>query len=128
MNLAFEAATADLGNKVTDIRKDELIDAQNFRSSYDKDIENFALLTKMFDVFGKTKELSHVKDPVDMGINRIIDGITDMESVTEACRQEIIARILRYQKEVGSGMEELKTVEIAQEVLGKFDRIYQIKI
>ena len=41
---------------------------------------------------------------------------------------EIIARILRYQKEVGSGMEELKTVEIAQEVLGKFDRIYQIKI
>jgi len=127
LNLAFESATADLGNKVIDIIKNGSKGPKNHRTSYDKDIENFALLKKMFEMFGKTKELSHMKDPVDMGINRIVDGITDMESVTEACHQEIIARILRYQNEVECGMEELKTVEIAEAVLGKFNKIYQIK-
>lgn len=126
LNLAFEAATADLGNKVLDIRGEHQQKTGVFRTSYDKDIENFALLSKLFEVFGKTEELSHMKDPVDMGINRVVDGITDMEVVIAACRREIVARILRYQAELANGMEEIGTVDAARAVLGKFDAVYGV--
>lgn len=126
LNLAFEAATADLGDKVLDIRSrgERVVDI--YRTSYDKDVQNFALLSKMFEIFGKKDELLHMKDAVDIGINRVIDGIVDMEVVIAACRREIERRILRYQKEMASGIEEIKTVEIAQSVLGRFDEIYKI--
>lgn len=127
LNLAFEAATADLGNKVLDIRKGGDDKEDGFRTSYDKDIENFELLKKMFDSFGKNKDIAHMDDAVDMGINRIVDGITDIDIVVEACRKEINARILRYETEVKGGLEEIKTVEIAREILGRFDKVYQIK-
>lgn len=126
LNLAFEAATADLGNKVIDIRKEKVSKNEKYRTSYDKDLENFELLTKLFETFGRTEELSHIKDAVDMGINRIIDGITDMDVIKEACHKEIIARILRYKKEVKNGIEEMSTVQITEEILGKFTKIYQI--
>jgi len=125
LNLAFEAATADLGNKVIDIRNKK---QAKFRTSYDKDIENFALLTKLFEIFSKTKELSKKRDAVDMGINRVIDGIIDLDSIIDACYKEIKTRILRYEIEVEEGIEEVKTVEITREILGKFDKIYQIRI
>lgn len=123
LNLAFEAATADLGNKVIDTRKEK---NKEYRTSYDKDLENFELLTKLFETFGRTEELAHIKDAVDMGINRIIDGITDMDVIKEACHKEIVARILRYKKEAKNGIEEIKTVQMTEEILGKFTKIYQI--
>jgi len=125
LNLAFEAATADLGNKVLDIRENR--DNKNFRTSYDKDVQNFALLKRMFEIFGKEKEVEHIRDAVDMGINRIVDGIIDMNAVIEACGIEIRPRILRYESELSESMEELKTVEMAREVLGRFEKIYQVK-
>ena len=124
LNLAFEAATADLDNHVLDVRTKG---QKKFRTSYDKDIENFILLKKLFKLFGKNEELSDTKDAVDMGINRIVDGIADMDLVVESCRQEIIARILRYEGEVDQGIEKIETVDIARKVLGKFNEIYQIK-
>lgn len=124
LNLAFEAATADLGNRVLDVRTNK---QKGPRTSYDKDIENFILLKKLFQLFGKGDKIYDTKDAVDMGINRIIDGITDMDIVIEACRQEIIARILRYEKEVEQGIEKIETVDIARQILGKFNNIYQIK-
>jgi len=124
LNLAFEAATADLGNKVIDIRNEG---EKRFRTSYDKDIENFVLLTRIFEIFGKTKDLSKMKDAVDIGINRVIDGITDMSVIIEACHREIEARTLRYTAEIEEGIEEIKTLEVAHQILGKFNKIYQIK-
>lgn len=125
LNLAFEAATADLGNKVIDVRN-KPNQGDQYRTSYDKDIENFALLLKMFSIFGKDEELAYMRDSVDMGINRIVDGITDMDVVIKACREEIVRRIARYKGEVDLGMEETKTVLTSQNVLTRFDRIYSI--
>src|SRR3989344_4301715 len=58
LNLAFEAATADLRNRVVDL---EMREGEK-RTSYDKDIENFALLRRLFELFGKDEELSHMQD------------------------------------------------------------------
>jgi uncharacterized protein (UPF0371 family) len=124
LNLAFEAATADLGNKVIDVRK-RPSGGDQYRTSYDKDIQNFALLREMFTIFGKEKELEHMMDPVDMGINRVVEGITDMETVINACHEEIVRRILRYENEVLNGMEEPETVLTSRDILARFDRIYQ---
>lgn len=71
--------------------------------------------------------MSHMQDAADMGINRIVDGVTNMDVVINACRKEISRRILRYEKEVKEGIEEIETVEIAREILGQFDKVYKIK-
>lgn len=124
LNMAFEAATADLKNKVLSI----LSRGEEPRTSYDKDIQNFIVLSKMFEVFGKTESISHMSDAVDMGINRIIDGITDMEIIVKACHAEICNRILRYKGEQASGIETMETVALAEQVLGRFERLYQIQV
>lgn len=123
LNLAFEAGTADLKNKVINIESRE----GETRTSYDKDIENHRLLRRMFTLFGRTEELQHIQDAVDMGINQIVHGITDMEQVIEACRREICARILRYRSEAESGIESLDTVKAVEEILGKFEVIYGVR-
>ncbi len=124
LNLAFEAATADLGNKVMGLKER----GGQTRTSYDKDIENFELLKKMFEMFGKHKDLTHMEDAVDMGINQVVKGITDMQKIVDACYAEICRRIARYESEVKRGIEKESTVEIAREVLGKFKEAYRVQI
>lgn len=92
-----------------------------------EDVENFALLRRVFDIFGKDSELSHMQDAVDMGINQIIEGITDMESVVHACHGEMINRIQRYKKEVTGGIERVSTLDVAKEILGRFETLYHIQ-
>lgn len=120
LNLAYEAATADLGNKVIRLGKN--------RSNYDKDVENFKLLKKVYSLFEKQKNLIHtMESPIDMGINQIEKGIVDEKEVKEACRQEIIRRIDRYQNEVNSGDEKLPTLNKTIEILNRFDNLYSEK-
>lgn len=124
LNLAFEAATADLRNRVVNL---EERDGEK-RTSYDKDIQNFALLKRVFEIFGKEDALVHMQDPVDMGINRIVDGIQDMERVVDACHAEIIQRIRRCEREIGEGIERVTTLDNVQDVLGRFEARYRISI
>ncbi len=115
LNLAFEAATADLKNRVVTLPGS----SAEIRTTYDKDEQNFLLLRKLFDTFGKADAVSHIQDPVDLGVNRIIDGIEDMDAVIAACGEEIIRRIQRYESEVVRGIERMETLEIARRI---FDR------
>ncbi len=117
LNLAYESATADLGNKVISLGTN--------LSNYNKDIENFRLLKKTFSLFkiGKNS-INQMESPLDMGINRIETGIIDMKLVTKACREEIIRRITRYEAEVSTGDEKISTLERAKEILTKFDNLY----
>lgn len=124
LNLAFEAASVDLKNKVVNISSKY----SEQRTSYDKDLENFELLKKVFEVFGKSEDITHMKDAVDMGINQIVTGITDMDKVIQACYKEICQRIIRYQTEVDVGIEKEETVKNAQDILGRFQQIYKINI
>jgi uncharacterized protein (UPF0371 family) len=123
LNLAFEAATADLKNKVVTLPRNKA----EVRTTYDKDEQNFLLLRKLFDTFGKAEAIAHIEDPVDLGVNRIVDGIEDMELVVEASREEIIRRVQRYESEAIRGIERVETVGIARRVLDRFDGLYRVR-
>ncbi len=117
LNLSFEAATADLGNKV--------ICLGTRHSNYDKDIANFKHLQQMFSLFPHIDNpINKMKTPIDMGINQIDKGIVSHNHIVRACREEITRRVKRYQDEVASGDEKRETLDKTIQVLEKFNDLY----
>ena len=88
VNLAYEAATADL-NDVNMIDPFHL-DAYGVTTvNYNRDVEAFPVLVAMFErILGECP----YKSPTDMGVNMVGNCITDDEATREASRQEIIRR------------------------------------
>ena len=88
VNLAYEAATADL-NDVNMIDPFHL-DAYGVTTvNYNRDVEIFPVLSAMFEaIYGE----SPYKSPTDMGVNMAGNCICDDEICQEAGRQEIIRR------------------------------------
>ncbi len=88
VNLAYEAATADL-NDVNMIDSFHLSAYGVSTVNYNRDIEIFPVLNEMFkQIFGE----SPYKSPTDMGVNMAGYCIVDDEVCREASRQEIIRR------------------------------------
>ncbi|MDE2589047.1 MAG: DUF1846 family protein [Patescibacteria group bacterium] len=114
LNLAFEAATADLQNRIVSL----CLDTGEATTTYDKDVENYALLRRLFSIYGAGLQnpVDAMGNPTAMSVNKIMDGITDDESIIEACRQEIRRRIRRYETEVALGIEKPTTLRRAREV------------
>ena len=88
VNLAYEAATADL-NDVNMIDPFHL-DAYGVTTvNYNRDVEIFPVLNAMFErIYGK----SPYKSPTDMGVNMAGNCIINDEATKEAARDEIIRR------------------------------------
>ncbi len=88
VNLAYEAATADL-NDVNMIDPFHL-DAYGVTTvNYNRDVEIFPVLSAMFEgIYGSCP----YKSPTDMGVNMAGNCIVDDEACREAGRQEIIRR------------------------------------
>ena len=88
VNLAYEAATADL-NDVNMIDPFHLEAYGKTTVNYNRDVEIFPVLNAMFEqIFGE----SPYKSPTDMGVNMAGNCICDDEVCQEASRQEIIRR------------------------------------
>ena len=88
LNLAYEAATADL-NDVNMIDPFHLEAYGVTTVNYNRDVEAFPVLDAMFErLLGERP----YKSPTDMGVNLISSCITNDEAVREASRQEIIRR------------------------------------
>lgn len=88
VNLAYEAATADL-NDVNMIDPFHLEAYGVTTVNYNRDVEIFPVLRAIFQqIFGK----SPYKSPTDMGVNMAGNCIIDDEACREASRQEIIRR------------------------------------
>ena len=88
VNLAYEAATADL-NDVNMIDPFHLEAYGETTVNYNRDVEIFPVLKAIFEqIYGA----SPYKSPTDMGVNMIKDCIVDDEAVKEAACQEIIRR------------------------------------
>lgn len=88
VNLAYEAATADL-NDINMIDSFHLSAYGISTVNYNRDIEIFPVLYAMFErIFGE----SPYKSPTDMGVNMAGYCIVDDEACCEASRQEIIRR------------------------------------
>ena len=88
VNLAYEAATADL-NDVNMIDPFHLEAYGTTTVNYNRDVEAFPVLVAMFEkILGKCP----YKSPTDMGVNMVGNCITDDAVVCEASRQEIVRR------------------------------------
>ena len=88
VNLAYEAATADL-NDINMIDPFHLEAYGETTVNYNRDIEIFPVLNAMFErIYGE----SPYKSPTDMGVNMAGNCICDDEACKEASRQEIVRR------------------------------------
>lgn len=88
VNLAYEAATADL-NDVNMIDPYHLEAYGITTVNYNRDVEIFPVLNTIFEkIYGK----SPYKSPTDMGVNMAGNCICDDEVCREASRQEIVRR------------------------------------
>ena len=91
VNLAYEAATADL-NDVNMIDPFHLEAYGITTVNYNRDIEIFPVVNAMFELIaGK----SPYKSPTDMGVNMAGNCIVDDEACREASRNEIIRRYFK---------------------------------
>ncbi len=88
VNLAYEAATADL-NDVNMIDPFHLEAYGKTTVNYNRDIEIFPVLAAIFEgIYGECM----YKSPTDMGVNMAGNCIIDDEACCEASRMEIIRR------------------------------------
>ncbi len=88
VNLAYEAATADL-NDVNMIDPFHLEAYGETTVNYNRDVEIFPVLNAIFErIYGR----SPYKSPTDMGVNMAGNCICDDEICKEASKQEIIRR------------------------------------
>ena len=88
VNLAYEAATADLSD-VNMIDPFHLEAYGRTTVNYNRDVEAFPVLVAMFErILGECP----YKSPTDMGVNMVGSSIVDDEAAREASRQEILRR------------------------------------
>ena len=88
VNLAYEAATADL-NDVNMIDPFHLEAYGETAVNYNRDVEIFPVLNAIFE---KIAGQSPYKSPTDMGVNMVGNCIIDDEVCCEASRKEIVRR------------------------------------
>lgn len=88
VNLAYEAATADL-NDVNMIDPFHLEAYGETTVNYNRDVEIFPVLNAIFE---KIAGVSPYNSPTDMGVNMAGKCIVDDAAVQEASRQEIVRR------------------------------------
>ncbi len=108
VNVAYEAATSDLGDvNLIDHFHLEAYDEKTV--NYNRDLDAFPLLSRILARI--TNEPSMYRSPTDMGVNRVGFGIIDDEAVKEASIKEIIRRFFRYSCDYAMGNAERETVE-----------------
>ncbi len=106
VNLAYEAATADL-NDVNMIDPFHM-DAYGVTTvNYNRDVEAYPVLRTMFEhILGDCP----YKSPTDMGVNMVGNCIVNNDAAVEASRQEIIRRYYTAICEYKQGKGRIETV------------------
>ena len=110
VNLAYEAATADL-NDINMIDPYHLQTYNEIAVNYNRDIEAFPILNAILD---KILGSSPYHSPTDMGVNMIGYCITDDETCQENAKQEIIRRYYKAAIDYrfnGGSIESLNKIE-----------------
>ncbi len=117
VNLAYEAATADL-NDVNMIDPFHLEAYGKTAVNYNRDVEVFPVLNAMFEmIIGK----SPYNSPTDMGVNMVGNCIIDDEIVKKAAKDEIIRRyynaLCSEKKGIGT-KDEIYKIELLMKKVG----------
>ena len=107
VNLAYEAATADL-NDVNMIDPYHFDAYQKLTVNYNRDVEIFPVLKAIFEaIYGE----SPYKSPTDMGVNMVGFAISDEEVAIKASKDEIIRRYLNSLVDLRNGKIKQETVD-----------------
>lgn len=123
VNLAYEAATADL-NDINMIDPFHLEAYGDTAVNYNRDVEIFPVLNAIFE---KIAGESPYRSPTDMGVNMAGKSIINDDVVCEASRQEIIRRYYQAMCDLRQGRGEKDTIYkiellMKQAQIGKYDR------
>jgi uncharacterized protein (UPF0371 family) len=108
VNIAYEAATADLGD-FNEIDPYHLEAYGETAINYNRDVEIFPVVKRIVKRIGGSDNI--YKSPTDMGVNRAGFAIINDDVVKEAATQEVIRRYFRYKCEYVVGLTEKSTVE-----------------
>ncbi|MCM8784189.1 MAG: DUF1846 domain-containing protein [Candidatus Omnitrophica bacterium] len=120
VNMAYEAATADIGD-FNLIDPFHLSKYNQTAVNYNRDVEIFPVLKRIMEKIMGSEMIYH--SPTDMGVNRAGFAIVDDLLVSSAAKQEIIRRYFRYRYENLLGLEKkevVERVELLMEELGCF--------
>jgi len=119
VNVAYEAATADLGDRV-------MVDPYHLRAygviatSYNRDIENFDIMKGILGrIMGRRNFMERYCSPTDMGVNMAKEGIIDDDVVRKAAEQEVIRRYFQYKRGFLRGTETKDTLTRAEALMKK---------
>lgn len=110
-NVAYEAATADLGDY-------NLVDPFHYQAygkvvvNYNRDVDCFPIIKAVFNEITGPKSFSRqYQSPTDMGFNVLKQGICSDKVVCEAAKKEINFYLFRYRQEFRQGLVSEKTLE-----------------
>jgi uncharacterized protein (UPF0371 family) len=116
VNIAYEAATADIGdyNCIDSHHKEAYgIDVTN----YNRDVENFSIIKKIIEKIAPAGDpLAEIKSPTDVGVNMANEGIIDDGVVRQASIDEIVRRYYQYQRDFIEG-------NVTHDTLDRMDKI-----
>jgi len=119
VNIAYEAATADLGDE-------NMYDAEHYKAygikavNYNRDVENFDLLKMIIGQFVPANNYMHqYKSPTDMGINMAKKGIANDAVVREAAHREIMRRYHFFNERVEKGEADKETMKRMEKLVKK---------
>ncbi len=107
VNLAYEAATADL-NDVNMIDPYHLEAYGETTVNYNRDVEVFPVLNAIFE---KIEGVSPYKSPTDMGVNMAGYAICDDEATREASKREIVRRYFNAMCDLRMGRGKQQAVD-----------------
>lgn len=117
VNLAYEAATADL-NDINMIDPFHLEAYGNTAVNYNRDVEIFPVLSAMFErILGN----SPYKSPTDMGVNMSGYCIQDDDAAKEASTQEIIRRYYKAKVDYAKGYTGEDTIRKIEIIMSQAD-------
>lgn len=118
INIAYEAATADLGDF-------NLIDPHHKKKykkntvNYNRDVEAFPIISKMTKkIVPEDNYMHEYFSPTDMGINLAAQGIINDDAAQEAAKKEIIFYLFRYRNEYKRGL-------VDEDVLKRMEKIFK---
>ena len=117
VNLAYEAATADL-NDVNMIDSFHLEAYGETTVNYNRDIEIFPVVNAMFQLIAGA---SPYKSPTDMGVNMAGNCISDDAVCRRASQQEIIRRYYKSmceQRRTGETRDDLRKLKLLMQQAG----------
>jgi uncharacterized protein (UPF0371 family) len=117
VNIAYEAATADLGDY-------NCVDPWHLKAygeestNYNRDVENFIIMERIIEkMVPEGDPMADIKSPTDMGVNMANQGIIDDEVIREASRQEILRRYYQYKQEYVEGNTTFDTMERMEKIM-----------